>query len=410
MTKIRKDGKGRVLHKRETYVKKKGLYSYSYMDSLGNRRYLYSKDLLKLREKEAELEHDKNDRLGCYAIAKADINYAFDRYMAMKTDLRSSTRTNYIFTYNRYVRKGFGKKRLSEVRYSEVLAYYKGLIERGLGVSTVDNIHTLLHPTFQMAVRDDVIRNNPSDGALSEVKKQQNKNKKKRSALTIEQQRAFLDYVDKPEYARWKPLFVVMFGTGVRVGEVIGLRWSDLDFKGGFVDINHSITYYPRGDDGYRSSYEVSLPKTKAGIRKIPMLDEVRAALDLEKQNQKQYGYHSVASIDGMSGFIFCNRFGNLLNQETINSKIKDIVSDYNAREEVNAKREHRDPLLIPRFSCHVTRHTFCTRLCENETNIKVIQTTMGHKDIKTTLDIYAEVSEQKKKEAFDGLNRNSIF
>jgi len=380
------------------------------MDSLGNRRYLYSKDLLKLREKEAELEHDKNDRLGCYAIAKADINYAFDRYMAMKTDLRSSTRTNYIFTYNRYVRKGFGKKRLSEVRYSEVLAYYKGLIERGLGVCTVDNIHTLLHPTFQMAVRDDVIRNNPSDGALSEVKKQQNKNKKKRSALTIEQQRAFLDYVDKPEYARWKPLFVVMFGTGVRVGEVIGLRWSDLDFKGGFVDINHSITYYPRGDDGYRSSYEVSLPKTKAGIRKIPMLDEVRAALDLEKQNQKQYGYHSVASIDGMSGFIFCNRFGNLLNQETINSKIKDIVSDYNAREEVNAKREHRDPLLIPRFSCHVTRHTFCTRLCENETNIKVIQTTMGHKDIKTTLDIYAEVSEQKKKEAFDGLNRNSIF
>ena len=132
--------------------------------------------------------------------------------------------------------------------------------------------------------------------------------------------------------------------------------------------------------------------------------------MDLEKQNQKQYGYHSVASIDGMSGFIFCNRFGNLLNQETINSKIKDIVSDYNAREEVNAKREHRDPLLIPRFSCHVTRHTFCTRLCENETNIKVIQTTMGHKDIKTTLDIYAEVSEQKKKETFDGLNRNSIF
>ena len=66
--------------------------------------------------------------------------------------------------------------------------------------------------------------------------------------------------------------------------------------------------------------------------------------------------------------------------------------------------------MIIPDFSCHITRHTFCTRLCENETNVKVIQSVMGHKDIQTTLDIYAEVSEKKKKDIFDQLNDHDVI
>ena len=93
-----------------------------------------------------------------------------------------------------------------------------------------------------------------------------------------------------------------------------------------------------------------------------------------------------------------------------MNREIKRIVDDHNAREEVMAARERREPLIIPRFSCHVTRHTFCTRLCESETNIKVIQTVMGHKDIRTTLEIYAEVSERKKQEVFEELNNSNVF
>ena len=89
---------------------------------------------------------------------------------------------------------------------------------------------------------------------------------------------------------------------------------------------------------------------------------------------------------------------------------IKRIVDDYNAKEELNAARENRDPLILPRFSCHIIRHTFCTRLCENETNIKVIQSVMGHKDIETTMDIYAEVSEQKKIETFEQLNKENVL
>ena len=410
MTKVRKDGKGHVLHKGEMYIRSKELYSFSYTDALGKRKCLYSRTLEDLRDKETELQRNKLDKLESYVMAKADINYVFDRYIATKTELRSTTRTNYVYTYDRYVRKGFGKKRISDVRYSEVLTFYNALMEKGLSVSTVESVHSVLHPTFQLAVRDHILRSNPSDEVISEIKKKLKGRPEPRHALSIEQQRAFLGHLEKPEYYRWKPLFVTMFGTGCRVGEIIGLRWVDLDFENGSININHNVTYYPRSDKGYKCEFKVSLPKTEAGIRTVPMLEKVEEALKLEKRNQEQQGYHSLVELDGMSGFIFCNRYGNLHNPASINREIKRIVDDYNAQEEVKAKREHREPVIVPRFSCHITRHTFCSRLCENETNVKVIQSVMGHKDIQTTLGIYAEVSEKKKKNEFDKLNNDNIF
>ena len=78
-----------------------------------------------------------------------------------------------------------------------------------------------------------------------------------------------------------------------------------------------------------------------------------------------------------------------------------------NKEEEQKAQEENREPIIIPHFSCHIFRHTFCTRLCENETNIKVIQEIMGHANISITMDIYAKATEEKKKQALDKLSRN---
>lgn len=108
---------------------------------------------------------------------------------------------------------------------------------------------------------------------------------------------------------------------------------------------------------------------------------------------------------------LFTNRFGNLHNPQAINRTIKRIRENYNAEEILKAKKEKRDPIIIPHFSCHHLRHTFCTRFCENETNIKVIQAVMGHANIETTMDIYAEVTDMKKTEAIEKLSHNlNIF
>lgn len=149
--------------------------------------------------------------------------------------------------------------------------------------------------------------------------------------------------------------------------------------------------------------YDVVLTITKAGIRIIPMLDEVFDAFLEEYQYQKVIGF-CTDEIDGYSGFVFCTGDGKVYLPNAINRTIRSICADYNKEEESKAKEENRDPVLLPKFSCHILRHTFCTRFCENETNLKVIQEIMGHADISTTMDVYAEATQEKKKESMTSL------
>ena len=95
----RKDGKGRVLRKGEGYRKGDGRYSYVYVDPLGKKRTIYAKSLVKLREREEQLKKDQLDGLDVYVAGKADVNFLFDRYISTKTELRSTTYSNYLYTY-----------------------------------------------------------------------------------------------------------------------------------------------------------------------------------------------------------------------------------------------------------------------------------------------------------------------
>ena len=404
----RKDPKGRALRKGEIYRESDGRYAYGYVDPYGKRKFIYSKDLKKLREREEKLFKDQLDGLNVYVMGKASLNFVFDRYISTKSELRETTYTNYTYMYDRFVREGFGKRKIGEIKYSDVLYFYYDLLnDRGLQVNTLETIHTVLHPTFQLAVRDDIIRNNPSDGVMAEIKKKNTKKKNMRHALTIEQQRAFMNYIaSSPVFVHWNSIFTVLLGTGCRIGEVVGLRWSDVDMEKRTIDINHSMTYYPRRTDTYKCEFKVSLPKTEAGIRILPMMQPVYEALQSEYERQKEDGF-CTAVVDGMSGFIFSNRFGMIHNPAAINRAIRRIIEAHNAEEIIKAKKEKREPVIIPHFSCHHLRHTFCSRFCENETNIKIIQEIMGHASIETTMDIYAEVNSDKKKESIEKLTKN---
>ena len=404
----RKDSKGRALRKGEFQRKSDGKYVYGYVDPYGTRRYIYSKDLKKLREREDELIKKQLDGLDVYVAGNADLNYVFDRYISTKSELRKSTYTNYTYMYDHFVRDGFGKKKVGTIKYSDVLYFYYDLLNvKGIQINTLETIHTVLHPTFQLAVRDDIIRNNPSDGVMAEIKKKSGKNKGVRHALTLEQQRAFMNYMaESPVFCNWIPLFTVLLGTGCRIGEAVGLRWQDVNLDTRMIDINHAMTYYPRREDTYKCEFKVSLPKTDAGIRTIPMMDPVYEALKAEYERQQEEGF-CTTEVDGMTGCIFTNRFDMIHNPAAVNRAITRIREAYNAEEIIKAKKEKREPVIIPHFSCHHLRHTFCSRFCENETNVKVIQSVMGHASIETTMDIYAEVTDDKKKTALEDLARN---
>ena len=305
-----------------------------------------------------------------------------------------------------FVRPVIGSKRISTLKKSDIKKYYNYLVdERNLKPSTIDNIHTVLHQVLQIAVDDDFIRNNPSDNVLRELKKAHCFQSEKRRALTKLEQELFLNFMKThPVYEHWYPVFAVMIGTGLRVGEVTGLRWCDIDMESGMIDVNHTLVYYDHRTEGSKSGcyFNVNTTKTPASMRQVPMLGFVREAFEQEKQKQEDLGLHCEVTIDGYTDFIFINRFGQVQHQATLNKAIRRIIRDCNDEQFLHSDEPD---VLLPHFSCHSLRHTFTTRMCEAGVNIKVIQDALGHSDISTTLNIYADVTKEMKAAEFKGLD-----
>lgn len=182
---------------------------------------------------------------------------------------------------------------------------------------------------------------------------------------------------------------------------VIGLRWDDVDFESGIIDVNHTLVYYKHAQNG--CYFNINTPKTKAGRRTVPMMDTVIEAFMQEKKYQEEAGISCRVRIDGYTNFVFVNRFGNVQNQSTLNKALRRIMRDCN-QEILEGAGKTKDIILLPRFSCHILRHTFATRLCEAGINMKVIQDVLGHADIGTTMNIYADATKELKKKEFTAL------
>lgn len=396
----RKD-KDRIVLRKGECQRPNGSYDYRWTDQFGKRHVIYGKTLEELREKEKEVDRDISDGIKAEK-RNTTINELFDLWCHIKRGLKDNTFQNYKYMYNTFVRPKFGKLKISQVKKSDVKRFYNYLADdRGLQASTIDSIHTVLHQVFDLAVDDGYIRSNPSERVLKELKQAHCFQTEKRKALTVAEQELFLDYLrNTPRYRHWYPIFTVMLGTGLRVGEATGLRWCDIDLDEGLIDVNHTLVYYCHGPQK-GCSFNVNTPKTKAGERVVPMLGFVKEAFLEERENQKETGISCKASVDGYTDFIFVNRYGDTQHLGTLNKAIRRIIRDCN---DAQFEKSENPEVLLPHFSCHTLRHTFTTRMCEAGVNIKVIQDALGHADVSTTLGIYADVTKDLRKDEFAGL------
>ena len=341
------------------------------------------------------------------------LNDLYELWKDTKRGIKDSTLQNYKYSYEQHVKPVFGKNLLKHIKRTDVRRFYISLLEqKGLRLSTLDGVHTVLHQVLQIAVDDDIIRKNPSDNMVREMRLVNGNDSERRKALTWEQERLFLDYMKKSaRYRHWYPIFCVMLGTGMRFGETAGLRHCDIhtDKKTGqkYISVNHTLVYYNHTHHqkgGCR--YTINTPKTKAGIRQIPISDSVWEAFEMEKEYQQIAGITCQSHIDGYTDFIFLNQNGKVFNCTALNKAISRIVRDCNS-EILDREGFENDPVLLPHFSCHILRHTFATRAAESGILApKTLQSILGHSDITTTFNIYVSCDESIKRIEISALDR----
>lgn len=288
----------------------------------------------------------------------------------------------------------------SDIKYTDIKAFYLDLIQnKGIAVSSLSTINGLIHPIFEMAVKDHIIRSNPVAGVFSELKKHFGYEAPHRKALTKEEQDSLMRFISSGNVSiTARNIIITMLGTGIRVGELAGLSRDDCDFEKNEIHIVRTFSR-SKNADGIVEKH-VTAPKSRAGTRIIPMLPEVKQALISQIQHCPFPIGLRTQSLDSVSGFIFTDKSGLPISEAAVNHYIRQAVNAHNKNEELAAIKESRKPIRLPDISSHILRHSFCTRLNEQDVNPKVLQSLMGHAKVTLTLDVYTDVSEEKKKEA----------
>lgn len=387
--------KGNLRLKKGEYQRSSNTFEYKWTDQNGKRQSVSAKTLAELRKKEDEINKNALDGYD-YNELDASINQYYDLWKQIKSGIRDSTFKSYTRVYQRYIEPSFGKTKLRNLSYSKIVLFLKSLIGgRGLKIGTIKKVHQVLGMILEVAVKDGVLRNNPCRGALRELQKEYVDDVKQVGALTLDEQKLFEEFLSRPgRYNKWYPVFTVMLWTGMRVGEVIGLQWEDIDFDNNLIHVEHSLEYYDIGlKEG--STYAMNPPKTKNSIRVVPMLPIVKEAFRLEKERQEAFGIKCEANIDGFSNFVFLNNKGWVHSHKRLNYSLSTITNAINKY--IAANGDTYGVKEFPHVHNHMLRHTFATRMREAGTDIKATASILGHNDIAITLYTYTDASQEFK-------------
>ena len=239
--------------------------------------------------------------------------------------------------YNSTFGKKIGNMYLADIRNIHIQKTLKELSDEGKAASTLREALGRVRECLESAKNNRYIQDNPCFDIIVPWKRTTSK----RRFLTVKEQNDFLESV-RTNQSYFYPMIKIMLQTGLRVSEVGGLRWGDIDFKNQVIHVQRALTCnYEYGKKVMR----MSPTKTQNSVREI----------------------------------------------------ITRAVKAYNLEEGARAVQENRVPVYMEPVSPHALRRTFCTRCFEAGINPKVVQSVMGHATYSTTIDIYTEVMGEMK-------------
>lgn len=379
----RRDNKNRKLWTGESQDKD-GRYVYKYTDAFGKRKALYSWRLteadatpkgkrkdLSLREKEKVLQKEVSDGIvpdgGNMTVLEL-----VKRYVSQKRGVRHNTEANYKFVINIIAKEPFGQKRIDKVKLSDAKAWLIKLQDDGRGYSTIHTVRGVIRPAFQMAMDDDLIRRNPFEFQLCTIVVNDSVT---REAITRKQERQFLDFIKNDKhFCRYYDGIYILFHTGLRISEFVGLTIADIDFKNRKINVDHQL------QRKRNMEYIIEETKTEAGVRQIPMTDDVYECFQRIVANRKKPKVEPL--IGGRTGFLYLDKNEMPMVALHWEKYFQHIREKYNSIYRVQ----------MPTITPHVCRHTFCSNMAKSGMNPKTLQYIMGHSDISVTLNTYTHV------------------
>ena len=321
----------------------------------------------------------KNDKI---TLMKWYKTWLFD---FKSNELKASTIQRYDVIYKNYIKDSeIGGIKLKDLNTITLQNYYNNLIKIGKTPMTIKFLNKAVKSCLKYAKRINYIMENCCDNVI--LPKVTCIQDEKVQVFTLEEQKAFMETIKNHKY---RIEFILTLGTGLRIGELVALRWSDIDFKNKSLKVNKSIGRgYKYVNGKQKFVIQETTPKTPSSIREVVIPDKIIDELIIHKTNQGIIK-EKYKEIYEDKNYVFANELGQHILSDTLSKSFVKVLKDNGFRH----------------VKFHSLRHTYATRLFEKGVQLKTVQKLLGHSSIEITADIYTHVMDSEKISAVQKLN-----
>jgi integrase len=384
MGKVKQSGNGTgTVYPRKNKAGKVIGYRGSYFDPAGKRRYVSAKNKGDAEKalRRAMTDADRGIVLdaGTLTVAEYLERWLSDCLIPLVTSgkMEHSTYVRYAGNVNNHISPTLGRKRLRDLTRAEVRALYsaKG---KELSPRSVDYIHVTLQKALSQAMRDDLIPRNVAAGE----RPRSSRNREEIKALSSEQARALLTAA---RGERNEALYVVAVHTGLRQGELLGLKWADLDLADRRLSVRRALKVTDHGLD-------FGPPKNRKSRRSVPLNKSAVAALRDHRTRQNEERLR-LGDLWQDHDLVFPHRVGKPMDHGNLYYReYKPLLQSAGLGDEG--------------FTFHSLRHTFATELFTQRKRPKIIQSLLGHSSIVQTMDTYSHLLDGVDDDEVGGLDK----
>ena len=367
-----------------------GKYEARYVDRFGNRKSIYGNDLKEVRRKYNAAIYENEHEINLKDSFTLDEWNARWLNIYKIDEIRPNTLVRYKDTYRKHISPVLGKMKMSDITQMEIKTLLKNMKNKGYGFEIRNSVKIMFVDMFNKALTDEFVRRNPAKGIT--VKRDEEKEIK---VLTEEEQIVFFDCCKGTFYDNF---FIVAVTTGMRIGEIAGLRLEDIDFENKKVNVNRTLVY-AKYDGEEKKTFHIEEPKTKTSTRSIPINRQCEMALKKQIMQKRIIANKAPKSkqIDNQfKDLLFTTKYNTPLNAQNICDAIEKIVN------EINLVRDYTEEM--EKFTCHAFRHTFATRCFEAGIKPKTVQKYLGHATLQMTMDLYTSVLPKHMTDEMDKL------